>query len=61
MNVIVDEFHQLFRIFAQFLTEIGVVEIVEELDHVIDDGIGEHTLGGVNLAILVEFLGSGNA
>ena len=61
MNVILHQFHNFLRVVAQILAQMGIVEVGEELDHVVDDGIGEHALGGVDLAVFLQLLGSGHA
>ena len=61
MNVLVHQFQDFLRVATQFGAQVGILEIGEELDHVVDDAVGEDTLCGVNLAVFSQFLGSGHA
>ena len=61
VNVIFHQFQDLLRVVAEFLAEVGIVEVGEVFDHVIDDAVGEHALGGVDFAVLSQFLGGSHA
>ena len=61
VDVILHQLHDLLGVVAEVLAEVGILEIGEVFDHVVDDGIGEYALGGVDFAVLVEFLGGGHA
>ena len=39
VNVFLHQFHDLLGVVTQFLAEVGILEVAEELDHVVDDGI----------------------
>ena len=37
VNIILHQFQNLFRVVTEFLAEVGIVEVGEEFDHVVDD------------------------
>ena len=61
MNVLIHQFQDLLRVATQFGAQVGILEIGEELDHIVDDAVGEHALGGVDLAVLLQLLGGSHA
>ena len=61
MNILVHELHDLLGVVAQFLAEVGILEVAEVFDHVVDDGIGEHAFFGVDLTVFLQLFGGSHA